>query len=115
MLEKGYVKTLNSALCDSENEIFRLRRRINEGSEEMRQEGEKYRPCNGDEGIWFQNRYCCHCIKDKASRDGRYEDGCRILADTMAYNVDDKEYPAQWTFDKDGSPICTAFEKEAKP
>lgn len=29
----------------------------------------------------------------------------------MVYNVNDKEYPEEWIYDKDDKPTCTAFVK----
>jgi hypothetical protein len=27
----------------------------------------------------------------------------------MLYDVEDKEYPSEWTYDDNGYPMCTAF------
>lgn len=45
----------------------------------------------------------------KSFDDADDGDLCQILADTMAYNVDDPEYPSEWQYGKDGHPVCTAF------
>ncbi|MEJ1438494.1 MAG: hypothetical protein RPU61_14495 [Candidatus Sedimenticola sp. (ex Thyasira tokunagai)] len=34
---------------------------------------------------------------------------CDILVRTMAYSLNDKEYPDEWIRDKDSGPRCTAF------
>ena len=71
----------------------------------------KYRPANGSEGMRFMARFCDRCAKEEY--DERHpEKGCRILAATMAFDVDDEEYPDEWTYDQDGKPTCTAFEAE---
>ena len=31
------------------------------------------------------------------------------MSDTMIYNVDDPEYPEQWTYNEQGYPTCTAW------
>lgn len=76
--------------------------------------GEKYRPSNGSEGSSFISHWCDRCERDRAFREGR-GDSCSIVANTLVYNVGDPEYPEEWTWDKDGVPICTAFvlDKEA--
>lgn len=77
-----------------------------------------YRPANGTEGADFQEAFCCHCSRDAAFRDSNYEDpslGCKILADTFVYDVDDPNYPKQWIYDNDGSPCCTAFTTDVPP
>ncbi len=62
-----------------------------------------YQPANGTEGLIFIEKWCDHCTKDAV---------CEILPRTMLYDRDDDEYPEEWTYDKDGKPQCTAFEKE---
>jgi hypothetical protein len=34
---------------------------------------------------------------------------CSILARTVAWDVDDPEYPHEWRYDANGDPHCTAF------
>lgn len=67
-----------------------------------------YRPSNGTEGMDFMEQFCVRCKKDEDER-------CPILGRTMAYQVDEPEYPVEWIRDDDGrNPRCTAFEaKEA--
>lgn len=62
-----------------------------------------YRPANGDEGDWFITAWCIHC-----TRNQREDRPCRILGMTMAFDVDDKEYPREMIRDESG-PRCTAF------
>jgi len=64
-----------------------------------------YRPSNGTEGDMFQKKFCEKCVYDD------YENGpCDILGDSMAFDLDDKEYPKEWIHDKNGCPTCTKFE-----
>ena len=85
-----------------------------------------YRPSNGTEAMMFDDVFCSRCIHDKAYRDGGMEDGelgCKILADTLCYDVEDPEYPKQWVWDglePDGNLLiigaehgarCTEFEE----
>jgi hypothetical protein len=77
--------------------------------------GEKYRPSNGTEGDCFFAAWCCKCQRDKAMREGSNIDECDdnercdIIANTMAYDLEDPEYPVEWQYGKDGQPCCTAF------
>lgn len=34
-----------------------------------------------------------------------------ILCKTMVYEVNDPKYPEEWTYDANGSPVCTAWQK----
>ena len=69
----------------------------------------KYRPANGTEGLIFMGGFCDRCEKDEAYRNDT-GDSCPIVAATVSYEVDDDEYPSEWTFDDKGNPVCTAFE-----
>ena len=77
--------------------------------------GEKYRPANGYEGEIFFSFWCRHCQRDKAMREGYdindcYDDEkCDILRNSMEFNVDEDDYPHQWTYGLDGQPCCTSF------
>lgn len=72
-----------------------------------------YRPSSGTEGVGFFVKWCDHCARDAAFRDGGPDadpaTGCQILAATFRYKVDDPRYPKEWIYDNDGSPCCTAF------
>lgn len=75
---------------------------------------EPYRPGNGTEGEMFQEQWCNRCARDAAFRNGKPEHGCRILAATMAFEVDDPEYPREWIREANdsewpGTARCTAF------
>lgn len=63
-----------------------------------------YRPSNGSEGDMFMERWCEYCEKDA-------KQGCPILAASFSYDADEPEYPEELTFDANGQPCCTAFEK----
>jgi hypothetical protein len=65
---------------------------------------EKYRPSNGTEGDSFIRRWCHNCSALNI---------CKILPKTFALDRDDPEYPAQWTFDAEGSPVCTSFAEKS--
>lgn len=67
-----------------------------------------YRPSNGDEGLWFTSQWCDRCVKDTKSKP------CRIIARTMALDIDHKDYPREWVEDDDG-PRCTVFSNHVKP
>jgi hypothetical protein len=66
--------------------------------------GNKYRPSNGTDGDIFIERFCNHCRKDAVC------EGCEIQLRTMAFDIDEPEYPTEWVYDADGKPTCTDFE-----
>lgn len=80
-----------------------------------------YQPSNGTEGLMFQEEWCWRCVRDRAAREGKPEDGCEILAATMFLDVKDPNYPKEWIYDPDkmlkdgcltigaGGACCTAF------
>jgi hypothetical protein len=74
---------------------------------------ELYQPGNGTAGEAFMSRWCSKCTKDAAHRaNPDLADGCNIIADTMALDVDDPDYPREWRQDGKAGPRCTAFEPE---
>lgn len=66
-----------------------------------------YRPSTGTEGADFMDHFCGNCIHDEEYRETGFG-GCKIAADSLAFNVGDPEYPKEWVIGADG-PICTAF------
>lgn len=66
----------------------------------------KYQPSNGTVGMSFMADFCDQCA---------IRGMCRILPKTMAYQVDDPEYPEQWTYDEEGYPTCTSFTDRSGP
>ena len=62
-----------------------------------------YRPSNGSEGERFMRRFCYRCEHDK-----EFTDPCEIIMLTMAYDLNDKEYPPEWVRDSSGAK-CTNF------
>lgn len=69
----------------------------------------KYRPSNGSEGEWFMSKFCDRCVYDRRDDD---DGGCNIILRTMIHDVDDAEYPKEWTRNDKGEPVCTKFAKE---
>lgn len=69
-----------------------------------------YRPSNRTEGEIFMSDWCVMCERDRAHREGD-GDSCPIAAATMAFDVDDPEYPKEWRRDGPQGPRCTAFEE----
>jgi hypothetical protein len=65
-----------------------------------------YRPGNGTEGDSFICQWCAKC-----ARDADEDDPCEILTNSMAFDIDDDEYPTEWVIDEDG-PRCTAFTRD---
>lgn len=64
----------------------------------------KYRPSNGTEGDSFISEWCGQCEKNK-ELNGK----CQILGDTFIFLESDPAYPEEWTYNKQGTPCCTAF------
>lgn len=83
--------------------------------------GQKYQPSNGTEGECFFASWCCECARDKAMSEGADLDDCDdnqrcdIIGKTMAYRVEEPEYPKEWQYGKDGQPCCTAFVPVGEP
>ena len=67
---------------------------------------ELYRPSNGSEGECFMAEWCSCCEHEWYSE----EEGCDILGNTMAFDIDDPNYPNEWRYNSEGKPICTAFQ-----
>lgn len=63
---------------------------------------EKYRPSNGAEGESFFSAWCEKCDNDSK------EPLCEILTRSMAFDIEDQEYPVEWVC-TDKGPECTAF------
>jgi hypothetical protein len=58
----------------------------------------------------FMERWCGRCWRDAAFQAGE-GDSCEIVANTMAFDVDDPEYSKEWVTDATLGPRCTAFEQ----
>lgn len=65
-----------------------------------------YQPSNATDGDIFMSRFCYRCSKMPHDRDAKNQ--CFIVLSTMAWSVDDPEYPKQWRY-IDDKPVCTAF------
>lgn len=75
---------------------------------------ERYRPSNGTEGEGFMLAFCYRCERDRSLRE-ETGPGCIIAARTMLFDIDEPDYPDEWTYDADGDPTCTAFAPEGTP
>ncbi len=72
----------------------------------------KYRPSNGDEGMWFVGTFCYNCIHGKYEHTGDVNDNpCNILSCSFMYDLNEKGYPDEWIYDENGKPTCTAWRK----
>lgn len=67
-----------------------------------------FRPCNGTHGDAFISAWCGNCERDRKWRESEIEP-CEILGRTLAYGIDDPEYPQEWRYDQDDNAVCTAF------
>lgn len=64
---------------------------------------ELFRPSNGTHGESFMSDFCYQCKHESE------ENPCEIIFLTMAYDIDDPEYPNQWQYNSIGEPYCTEF------
>lgn len=67
-----------------------------------------WRPSNGSQGDSFMANFCEKCRNDTPDHP------CRILTATMAFNINDPEYPKEWCY-VDDRPTCTAFVDKSIP
>ncbi len=87
----------------------------------MSDKPKKFRPANGTEGEIFIDGWCRNCARYKAMSEGADVDECddnqlcKIIGDTMAYDITDPKYPVEWIYGEDGQPKCTAFVEVGKP
>ena len=71
---------------------------------------EPYRPSNGTEGMYFEAEWCDKCEKDVWYRkDPDRGTGCIILANALAFDIGDSEYPKEWVYNLYNKPSCSAF------
>ncbi|WP_419621284.1 hypothetical protein, partial [Thiolapillus sp.] len=82
--------------------IFTLMGLLDDGRPLNQGKSQKYRPSSGTEGASFYETWCSECARDEG-------ESCEILAKTFRIDVEDDEYPQEWTYDESGRPICTAF------
>lgn len=69
----------------------------------------KYRPSNGTEGDWFTSNHCDHCMNENPDPDSKPK--CDILSRTMIFDLHESEYPAEWCYNDQNQPTCTAYKK----
>lgn len=70
---------------------------------------EKYRPSNGTDGMWFEEKFCMQCRRCNPDPDKQPQ--CKILLRMLVYGTEEKEYPKQLIYDEKGNGICTSFEQ----
>lgn len=64
------------------------------------EEDRKFRPSNGTIGEAFMDDFCYTCKRFH---------GCEIYPRAMLYQIDEPEYPDEWTYDADGEACCMAY------
>lgn len=69
----------------------------------------KYQPSNGTEGMWFTEKFCDQCLHQDPNPEG--DKHCDIFCRSFVYSVKDPEYPSEWTYDDEGNPTCTNWQK----
>ena len=69
----------------------------------------KYQPSNGTEGMIFTDQYCMQCKHCDPNPEG--EKQCDILLRTLVHDINDEEYPSEWTYSEKDVPVCTKWEK----
>lgn len=70
----------------------------------------KYRPSNGSEGCWFEEKFCDKCSKETWNPETDKGLKCPILDGMILYDVDHNKYPVELIYDENNAPTCTAFE-----
>ncbi len=78
----------------------------------MSNQPEKYRPSNGTEGDIFQAEWCYQCAR---FQDPETEEYCPILGATFTLDIENPEYPEEWSYDDQEKPCCTAFLNHGEP
>lgn len=68
-------------------------------------DNKKYRPSSGGEGDWFMRKFCYQC----RNFERRVDQYCKIIPATMFVEIDDPNYPPEWIYDNNRSPVCTKF------
>ncbi len=72
--------------------------------------GQRYQPSNGTEGMIFIDKWCSHCARDKAMREGEPVEECddRELCPIIARSMADGGCE-EWVYGSDGQPRCTQY------
>lgn len=68
----------------------------------------KFQPSNHTQGAAFVADWCGTC------QHGLHEP-CDIAARTMWLKVEDPEYPAEWQYNCNDDPVCTAHVENGQP
>ncbi len=71
--------------------------------------GTPFQPCNGTGMMVFTDVFCDRCLN--MHPDPEKKPKCEILMYTMIRSPGDKEYPTEWIYDREGWPVCTAWQK----
>lgn len=71
-----------------------------------------YCPSNGSEGIAFEDGFCNRCRSEASFRKTQHGGGCKIHLMALAFGTGDPQYPAEWIYDDNDNPTCTAFVDE---
>lgn len=69
----------------------------------------KYKPSNGTEGMIFWEKYCMNCTQFDPLEGGTKD--CDIMMRSMMYDIEDPEYPEEFTIDETNAPICTKWQQ----
>ena len=82
-----------------------------------------YRPSNGTEGDYFEERFCGRCERDRKWRESEGKtEGCEIHVMMLAYDERNTACPEEWVEDVDDTSSyappktarCTAFIEEGR-
>ncbi len=69
----------------------------------------RFRPSNGDHGLWFEGRFCDRCEHDREWNEHE-RNPCESLGRALAFTLADWGYPREWIEEEWRGPRCTAFE-----
>lgn len=81
-------------------------------TQSVMKEQERFAPSNSDDGLWFEERWCCHCERDRGYRESNYTLpvlGCVTLAIAWC----EGESP-EWVYDENHYPICKQYVPEGE-
>lgn len=69
-----------------------------------------WRPSNATQGDAFMRDWCGTC-----AHDFKDSESCDINMRTMAFDMNEPEYPSEWCYNPQGEPVCTAYILKSEP
>lgn len=71
----------------------------------------KYRPSNSSDGFAFIAEYCEQCARESENNPCEIFSKATKACIAMAFNINHSKYPypAEWIYNENNQPTCTAF------